>query len=284
MSKTTSSEKVSPTAYATGYFWYRHGMSHPALATPQGKRLDRAFGVMIKGTRALSGVSLSAMMLARHKGIDAVLTRAIEDGRVSQVIEIAAGLSPRGLTFARRYGDRITYLETDLPAMAATKRKLLDKAGLLSDHHRVIELDALEDSGPQSLAQIVMQLDARRGTAIITEGLMNYLDPASAKGVWRRISKNLGKFPQGVYLADVYLRPEQASPAMIAFGAMLSAFVRRRMHVHFRTPEDAAAAMHTAGFKSTKLHKTSSLPETRELSRTPGGDRVHVLEARISKR
>ena len=90
------SERISPTAYATGYMWYRQGLSHAAFVTPQGKRLDRAFGLLTRLTRRLSGVSLDAMMLARHKGIDAVLTRAIDEGRVSQVIEIAAGLSARG--------------------------------------------------------------------------------------------------------------------------------------------------------------------------------------------
>jgi hypothetical protein len=32
---------MSPSAYATGYFWYKHGLSHPALATEQGRRVDR---------------------------------------------------------------------------------------------------------------------------------------------------------------------------------------------------------------------------------------------------
>jgi len=32
----------------------------------------------------------------------------------------------------KRYGDRLTYIETDLPHMARLKRELLEKAGLLS--------------------------------------------------------------------------------------------------------------------------------------------------------
>lgn len=276
---TFPSEKISPTAYATGYFWYRHGMSDKALVTPQGRRLDRGFRLLIAGTRLASGVSLDAMMLARHRGIDAMLTRAIEEGRVHQVIEIAAGLSPRGLTFMRRYGDRLTYLETDLPAMAATKRRLLADGGLLSKRHRVVDLDALTDAGPKSLAKIAGTLDPKLGTAIITEGLMNYLDPEAARGVWRRIAKTLKRFPNGVYLADAYLRRNNRSPAVIAFGAILSAFVRGRMHIHFHSPDHAMELMRESGFASATLHESRSIPEISDLAATPGADHVRVLEA-----
>ncbi len=276
-----NAEKVSPTAYATGYFWYRHGMSHPALATPQGKRLDRAFGLMIKGTRALSGVSLEAMMLARHKGIDAVLSQAIDDGRIGQVIEIAAGLSPRGWSFTKRYGDTLTYIETDLPQMAALKRKLLEDAGLLSERHRVIELDALADSGPQSLAVIVKSLNPKLGTAIITEGLMNYLPQEAAYGLWQRIAKMLQQFPHGIYLSDAYLKRENYGAAMIVFGAILSVFVRGRMYAHLSSEHQAEQLLRSFGFDQVALRATADIPATRELSSTPGADHVQVLEATV---
>jgi len=51
------------------------------------------------------------------------------------VIEVAAGLSPRGWRFRRRYGDRLTYVEADLPAMAARKRGALERMGSLGDRH-----------------------------------------------------------------------------------------------------------------------------------------------------
>lgn len=275
----SSSEKISPTAYATGYFWYRHGLSHVALATPQGRRLDRAFGALIAATRLLSGISLEAMMLARHQGIDALLARAIDEGRVAQVVELAAGLSARGWRFKRRYGARLTYIETDLPAMVATKKNLLEQGGLLSAGHRVVELDARADGGERSLAGVMKTLDPKAGTVVITEGLMNYLDPETARGVWRRIAQNLARFPQGQYLADAYFTSERRSAAMLAFGAILSVFVRGRMHVHFASAQQAVALMQESGFRNAAVHETAALPETRAISRTPGADRVRILEA-----
>lgn len=274
------SERISPTAYATGYMWYRQGLSHEAFATPQGRRLDRAFGLLTKATQLISGVSLDAMMLARHKAIDAVLAQAVDEGRVAQVIEIAAGLSARGWRLRQRYGDRITYIETDLPAMAATKRALLDEAGFLSDRHRVLELDALSDKGARSLAAVARTLDPDKGTAIITEGLMNYLDPDTARGVWRRIARALKEFPNGLYLTDAYFMTDNRNAGMLAFGAILQAFVRGRMHVHFADGDEAAEKMKKAGFREAQVHRTRDLDDTREIARTKGGDRVCVLAAR----
>jgi O-methyltransferase involved in polyketide biosynthesis len=275
------SERVSPTAYATGYLWYRHGLSDEALITPQGKRLDRLFRGFMAVTQKLSGISLDAMMLARHKGIDAILMRAIEAGEITQVIEIAAGLSARGWRMRKRYGDRITYIETDLPAMAATKRELLERAGLLGPKHQIRELDALKDDGPDSLATIAAGLDPKQGTAIITEGLMNYLAPAQADAVWHRIARILKGFAHGQYLADIYFSTEHRSRAMLAFGAILQVFVRGRMHVHFDSPQAARQRMREAGFKKTDVHRTQDIPATRTIARISGAERVSVLEARV---
>ena len=45
------------------------------------------------------------------------------------MVEVAAGLSPRGWRFANRFGDRITYVEADLPGMLANKRRILAELG-----------------------------------------------------------------------------------------------------------------------------------------------------------
>lgn len=279
MKQRPDSEKVSPTAYATGYFWYRHGLSHPGLLIPEGRKLDRRFRLLIRVIKFLTGFSIDALMLARHKGIDALLARHIESGRVTQVIELAAGLSPRGWRFMQRYGDRITYIETDLPHMAALKGKLLADAGLASPRHRVTTVNALLNSGPNSLHELAQSLDRGAGVAVITEGLLSYLDPAAAKAVWRRIALALKPFPHGVYLSDAYVRQDRFGIGGLLFRAVIQRFVRGRMHVHFQTPAEAAEALRATGFASATLHEPRSIPETSELSQVPGGDRVRVLEA-----
>ncbi len=275
MTSVRNSEKVSPTAYATGYLWYRLGLSHPAMATPQGRRLDRPFRILMK---TLGGNTFENLMLARHKGIDGLLSRAIEAGRVGQVIEIAAGLSGRGIRMTQRYPE-LTYVETDLPHMAALKRRLLTEAGLISARHRVTDINALTDGGPQSLAAVAAALNPKVGTAVITEGLMNYLNPDAAQGVWRRIAAALRGFPQGLYLSDVYLMNQNRGVGAMIFGAVLSSFVRGRLHIHFKSPQHGVEIMQAAGFRSAVVHETHALPETREIAKQRGGERVRILEA-----
>jgi O-methyltransferase involved in polyketide biosynthesis len=79
---------------------------------------------------------LEGLLIARHRIIDSTLDDLIQGG-VSQVIEAACGMSPRGWRFSERYGERLTYVEADLPAMARRKRDALARMGSLSERHRV---------------------------------------------------------------------------------------------------------------------------------------------------
>src|SRR6476619_3445777 len=103
---------ISPTAYYTGAVWARHGLSHPALSTARGRLMYRSVQPAMAVTEALGGTRLEDFLLTRHLLIDSLLEEAIERGEVSQVIEVAAGLSPRGWRFAERHGERLTYIET----------------------------------------------------------------------------------------------------------------------------------------------------------------------------
>ena len=143
----SASDTISPTAHYTGYVWARNGLSTPELTTTEGRILFESLQPLMVVSGTLGRPSLEAYLLARHVAIDALLERAIERDRVTQVLEVAAGLSPRGWRFAQRYGDRVTYVEADLPAMASRKREALERAASLTDNHRVRDLDALQEDG-----------------------------------------------------------------------------------------------------------------------------------------
>src|SRR5947208_3363595 len=116
-------ETISPTAHYTGYVWFAHGQSHEAFATRTGRLMYQALRAPNAAARAVGLATLEGMLLARHALIDLRLTQAIEAGEVSQVIEIASGLSPRGWRFTQKFPE-LTYLEADLPAMVSHKRSL----------------------------------------------------------------------------------------------------------------------------------------------------------------
>ena len=271
------SDAVSPTAHYTGHVWVRNGLSHDELATWEGRLFYRALEPLMLVSRATGGPTLEGGLVARHRVIDELLTRAIEDGSVAQVVEIAAGMSPRGWRFVRRYEDAITYVEADLPAMAARKQRALDRLGTRSKAHRVVELDALRDDGPTSLAALAETLDHDKGLAVITEGLLTYLEHDAVLGLWKRIADVANSFPSSLYLSDLRLS-EDAGATERTFYVFLSAFVRGRAGMHFGSEEEAVAALRDAGFRTAKLHRGDSLDHAEKVD--PGARLIHIVDAR----
>lgn len=272
---TLAADRIGPTAHYTGYVWARNGLSDPALATTEGRLLFDSLQPAMLISRALGGPTLEAYLLARHRAIDALLERAIEDGAVSQVIEVAAGFSPRGGRFARRYGDRLDYIEADLPDMAARKRAALERIGSLSTHHGVREVDALRDGGPGSLAALIAELDDQRGLAIITEGLLGYLPTDAVKGIWRRFAAALGGFPSGRYISDLHLGGA-ITPPVQAFRLLLSGFVRGRVYLHFDDAREAEATLRATGFTTAAVRPAADVIVSRERR---GSRLANILEA-----
>jgi len=258
-------DAISPTAHYTGHVWVRNGLSHPELATWEGRLLFDALQPTMAASRALGGPTLERPLLSRHRILDERLARAIDDGTVGQVVEVACGMSPRGWRFATRYGDRLTYVEADLPEMAARKRRALARMGSLGERHRVADLDVLREDGPGSLAALAAELDRDVGVAILTEGLLTYLDTERVLAIWGRFAFVLAGFPSGRYYSDLRLAGESLGPVERGFSVVLSAFVRGRVHAHFADEPEAEAALVAAGFAAATLHR---------------GDLIHVIEAR----
>jgi O-methyltransferase involved in polyketide biosynthesis len=273
----SDSARISPTAHYTGYVWARNGLSHPELETVEGRVLYESLRGPMIASNVLRNGTLEQYLLARHRAIDALLERAIEDGRVAQVLEVACGLSGRGLRFSEKYGDRLTYVEADLPGMVARKQAALERIGSLSDRHRVEQVDVLRAGGPGSLAALAATLDPEQGLAIITEGLLSYLDGAAVQTSWRHSAQTLGGFSHGTYLADIRARSDENQASRV-FRGMLSAFVRGQVHIHYETYADVVTALKEAGFASASVEVAADI-----LAGTDAGKGAlypsHILEA-----
>lgn len=275
-----TSAAISPTAHYTGYVWARHGLGPAALATRTGALLYNSLRPAMAASARAGGPTLEGLLLGRHQVMDALLTAAIDSGKVGQVVEIAAGLSPRGLRFATAYAGRLTYVEADLPAMAQQKRHALAALETpLPAGHRVVDIDALVTDGPLSLEALFAELDPTVGTAVITEGLLNYLPAEAVTGLWARLASGLRRFPSGVYLSDLHLAGENQSPLLAGFAALLGAFVRGRIHFHFADAAAATEALRAAGFSAAALHR----PDDARFALPPrlraGARLVRVVEA-----
>lgn len=279
--KRSRSELISPTAHYTGYVWFAHGQSHEAFATRTGRLLHAALRPPHLFAQKAHLPTLDGMLLARHRVLDLRLAQAIDAGEIDQIVEVAAGLSPRGWRFRERYGDRITYIEADLPDMIEQKRRVLARLGGETPHHRTAPVDALAASGPTSIDALCATLDPRRGTAIITEGLVNYFDTPAMMYMWRRFAAVLRRFPRNLYLSDLILREGNRSVMITSFQWILSAFVRGRVHMHFDSADEAEDALAVAGLTGVLIDPRDLAFELPGLE-LAGAGRVRIVEAMVA--
>ena len=272
-----TSDAISPTAHYTGHVWARNGLSAPRFDTTEGRLMYAAALPVVRFGQLLGTMQLEDALLARHRVIDHRLTTLIESGQVTQVIEVAAGLSPRGWRFSRDHPG-LTYVEADLPAMAARKRKVLERIGYT---HQVADLDALADDGPLSLAHLASSLDSTDGLAIITEGLLMYFDRPDVEGMWHRFASALSGFSYGAYLSDLHLLSENSHPLVTAGRRLLGWGVRGDVHFSFEDETDALAALSDAGFSRAALHRPEEFSGQLPRVERPSANVVRVIEATV---
>lgn len=268
--------RVSPTAHFTGAVWRRYGLS-PAALHPRSERL--LAGALRLGAPLGRHLPLEGMLRARHCAIDTWLAEAIAVGRITQVIELAAGHSARGWRMKQRFGEALHYTETDLPEMARTKRRLLADAGMLGAGHAVRSLDATCSEGPQSLIGLLAERDRSQGVALISEGLLNYLPWPAVDRLWQDAARAMAEFTDSLYLADIYLPIDNADWPTRGFIGGLSLAVRGAVRLHFRDEADALARTTQCGWRNAQLLRPSEAGMEASVSTAVGAQRVRILRA-----
>lgn len=258
MSKTDSSS-ISFTAYYTGEVWRQHGLSRPMFATNTGRVLY-GLGRPIEATvTALAGASIRTTLLQRHQLIDAIVTRAIREQGVTQIVEIACGLSPRGVRLCAEFPD-LQYIEADLPEMAAHKRELLSTHGMLSRRHRVVSINILDETGAHALSTVFASLDQHQKTLVITEGLVNYFALEVITPFWQRLATALTRFPAGAYVTDLY--PNLTWHPFVrlsnAFKQGLAIATRSSVTLHFEHHQAIEQGFAACGYAQTSVHMPES--------------------------
>jgi O-methyltransferase involved in polyketide biosynthesis len=182
----------------------------------------------------------------RYRSIDALLAEV----GATRVLELAAGLSFRGLALAQR--EPVVYVDTDLPAMVETKARLVAAldAGPLVGELRVRPLEALD---PAAFRSAIAELPPGE-LAIVNEGLLMYLDPEEKRRLAGNIRDVLGA-RGGVWItADIYLRGQR--DARIGQDDRLRNFLAaHRVEEQKFDSRDAAEAFFTdAGFAIQRRH------------------------------
>ncbi len=145
---------------------------------------------------------------AQRRGHFEIRARSVDDALrelgATRVLELAAGLSFRGLTMASR-GD-VFYLDTDLPEIATLKADLVARLhpGPLLGKLSVRALDALDAEAFRAAVSDIPQ----GPLAIVHEGLLMYLNDAEKARLAASVRAALLERGGAWVTADVYVRSD----------------------------------------------------------------------------
>ncbi|MDD5147894.1 MAG: pyridoxal-phosphate dependent enzyme [Candidatus ainarchaeum sp.] len=135
---------------------------------------------------------------ARYKLVNKLLL----ESRQEQVLEIAAGLSPRGIYLASQIP--IKYVEMDLPGLISTKRRILEK--VRKDLPPNFHLESGNALDLKDLEAAARNFDKNKEIAIVNEGLLRYLNFDEKSVVAKNVHSLLSTFG-GVWITpDITLK------------------------------------------------------------------------------
>ena len=247
-SKQSKHRHISFTAHYTGYIWYQMGISHEAFATKKGKKLAQLIGPIETFAEKYVGGSMRSTLKTRHTILDEYLTQLIQEHPDLQVLEIAAGLSPRGWWF-RNHFPQIEYRELDLPDMAATKQAALN--AISPDHPQVLSVDLFTEDFQTAFDVF----DTQRPLVIVSEGLINYFNKELLEQLLSSISKFGKPFKALHYLTDLYPEPVHHKLANLIWTSskLLKYASRSSFSFHFKNPLEVTEFFKKSEFKTVSV-------------------------------
>jgi O-methyltransferase involved in polyketide biosynthesis len=270
--------KIAPTAYYTSYVWKRLGLPHADLfATAEGAALFWGFRAAGEWIAVLSPhlPSMTQYLALRHRLIEARLAAL----RPDRVVEIGAGLSRRGITWALDHG--VDYVEVDLPDMIAAKRARLLAAGprMRAVVDMRLRLESRDALAPDFGAWLAATLSGAERPVVIAEGVLGYFPLPERLAVVGSIRESLARAGGGSFLCDI--RSREGGAAMALAATVLRSGIRlvtrgRGVREDFVSVDAVRAFFREAGFTAEPVPR-SLVPE---LAQVPSPMRVWEAVAR----
>ena len=216
-----SFDPVSPTAKIVGYLRSRD----PSLQIADELTMDVEGKTLLESMTELDSETIGLMgtlFQTRHHAINA----AIAETQTSQVIELASGISPRGLQWARGMPQTL-YVESDLPALMIHKAKLLRNHILSAAdvNHGILHCCGLDVLDEEAFSETLNSIDVSAPFVIVSEGLLLYFDSTELDKFLDNIASILNRYPNAVWITDMVT--QQSLSDLIGSHAGVASAVRK---------------------------------------------------------
>ncbi len=273
----TNKDNIPVSALYTSATWHWGQLPCTELVLPDGAtglfKVVNAYMVFYRWLNP-EKFSLQHTLLHRHTAINHLL----EQAACPQVIEVAAGFSPRGSMVSENTA--VQYYEVDLPDVVALKRRRLSE----TEAGRVVLARPNFALLPGDITQIdfLAAFPVRR-SFIITEGLMMYFKRAEQLKIWQKIARYIAA-NGGEYVFD-YI-PLDDEPPRSALGNALSNFKnfcssKEPTYAYDeRTRMQVADDLRAAGFREVDVYSSADIARDWRLPHSDIATRVIVYRCR----
>jgi len=258
--KPPASKDLAATALYTSATWAWGKLAHAKLLDWVNARLVfriTNFFLWIAG----KGGKLPYALLHRHVLMD----RLLEQSGARRVLELAAGLSRRGVTTTA--DPSMSYVEVDQAGVFEVKRALLARSAEGRDvlaRSNLVFVSA-------DVSQMSFEEVAPEGSAplfVIAEGLLVYFDADTQAALFRKLASYLRANSGGSFVFDFVPAIEQPPPGaasrfldrLLAASTRGAAFVRDN-----RTRDDVASTLIACGFDEVEMIEPYRVAEARGL-------------------
>lgn len=259
---------IAPTAHYTAHVWQRLGLPYASVfATKEGARLF--WGLRLLGewvTLLTPGVPTMVEYLAqRHLLIEA----ALDDLGPDRIVELGAGLSRRGVTWAV---DRsVPYLEVDLPHMVRAKQSALDlhlPPRLRADVRARLELASFDVLGADFPDWLTARFGAARRPVVVAEGLVGYFAPEERARLATGIARALAGVGGGAFVCD--LRSNEGGRAIARARHGLELGIKlvtrgRGSRADFASADEVRSFFARAGFRDAAPIEPTRVPRVAQI-------------------
>ena len=195
-------------------------------------------------------VLLTARVEARYKTINQVIAQY----QITQVLELASGLLPRGLLMSNN--PNITFIESDLPQMIRCKQQLIQQLVGERPNLHFIEIDAT--SRPSEFWKSTSLLKAGQPVMILCEGLLTHLTLVEKQLVCANIRDMLHSYG-GVWITPDFIdtgslvrsqQDDSGLEKLLQTGTNLTG--RSLVNNNFGTLDQARQFVYEQGFRVTE--------------------------------
>ncbi|MGP4844926.1 class I SAM-dependent methyltransferase [Marinobacter sp. 1Y8] len=274
---------ISFTALYTSAVWQHNGLSEAGLTPATGHALYGLLTPFESASQILAGGNIRIFLLQRHLIIDELIADAINNRQVTQILEVACGLSPRGIRLRKRF-PQIHMVEADLPAMAARKAAYLSREGHLDDQHQVRPVDIFAESGPLSIEQLIKaEFDTNGPVLVITEGLTSYFSLDNISQFWQRLVPVFEQRKGSEYLSETYLQPPSSvfGKGLNLLKSALGSITRAQVSFHFSDDDDARRHLTRQGFSEVTVVNPEHWYGRLAIPHSRGNPLVRIIRAAV---